>query len=395
MGRARTPWLAALALLLVAAGALVPGARADEPDRSAWLVGRTYGTATVARIGDAVLEVYAASDLDDAKELEEAALRVLVVRGQDVVESYHADRTRLEGERRRLDVRWEDQGAEDPGILVSISLLEAPQTDAEAAQRAVTAALAAAGPWGDASTLLATALAEADPALRRPLALAAYRALESASAAHPTHLGILHDLLVADQALAPLVAGSDRGANLAFLWRAHVSAAMRSGDLDLGREARRTSALAALAESCYGVAATVLGNAAEGDDADLDALKPALERLGQHEQEFAGSTPVVGRGGTVALEVSRCAAEPPADAPLFHRLTFTLRTPNEPAVPSAAWYSLSREPSSDHARWALYGWVGGSRRLLHLYGAVEPEAEPVAGEVLALVRAAVGAEEGK
>lgn len=389
--------LAVVGALALAAAALLPSARAEEPDRSQWLVGRPYEkSASFTTTGDASVELYVASQEGPAAEAETAWFRFLLVKQGEVLESYAVDVARMAGQPTRLDLRWEDQGAEDPGVPVGAALVPEDGQWLDAARLMLANAVAAGPAWRDGSARLAQAAEASDLEARRVLALAAYRALERAFQATPAHLGLLHDLLVADQILVPLEVGSDRGANLAFAWRAHVASANAVGrdEVDV-HEALRTAVVCSMAEGCYAYAAAILGKMVEGDDPEFDALRLGVQRLGQQEQEGLEPQTVDGPTGSLTVAILRCAADPVGDGLLFHRFSFFTATQARPQDVTPVWYSLTCEKTEARTRWSLYGWVGGSRRLLRLYGAEEPDGETVIGEVLNLVRVAVGAEEVK
>jgi hypothetical protein len=389
--------MAVVGALALATAALLPSARAEEPDRSQWLVGRTYErSARFTAPGEAEVEFYVASQEGPASEAETAWFRLLLVKQGEVVESYAIDVTRTEGEPTRLDLRWEDQGSEDEGVRVGAALVPEDGQWADAARLLVANAVAAGPAWREASAQLAQAAEATDLAARRPLALAAYRALEGAAERHPTHLGLLNDLLVADQILVPLEVGSDRGANLAFAWRAHMATArsVSRDDMDF-REALRTALVCSMAEGCYAFAASVLATQVEGDDPELDTLRAGIQRLGQQEQEHLTPTAIEGPTGALLVAGVRCNAEPVGEGLLFHRLSFFTTTTARPHDPTPVWYSLTCEKTEARTRWSLYGWVGGSRRLLRLYGAEEPDGDAVTEVVLGQMRAAVGQEQVK
>jgi hypothetical protein len=382
---------AALALL---AAAFLPSARAEEPDRSRWLAQRTYAKqATFPAPGGASVEAYAPAE-GPASEVEGAWFRFLLLENGDVAESFAVDVTRVADQPTRLELFWEDQGPESPGVLVGVARVAEDARWLESVRPLLATALAVRAEWRAASALLAEGAARPDAHARHPLVLTSYRALERLHAAHPAHLGILADLLAADQLLVPLEAGSDRGANLAFAWREHVAAwraAAAQGADD--RLQARTAVVCTLAEGCYAHAAFVLSQIPEGEEAEIEAFRAGIRALGQESQEFFGTHEPEGPKGALRVEVLRCTAEPPAGT-LFHRLTF-LAAPRSRPESSPVWYSLTCERTEARTRWALYGWVGGSRRLLHLYGAEEPSNETVVEEVVALAHQAVGAEAPK
>src|SRR5688572_30304357 len=118
----RRPSLSALpaaGAFVLAAALLLPSARAEEPDRSQWLVGRTYERATAFPApGEATVEAYVASQEGPAGDAESAWFRFLVVRNAEVVETYAGDVTRNVGDATRVDLRWEDEGPEGTGQRV-------------------------------------------------------------------------------------------------------------------------------------------------------------------------------------------------------------------------------------------------------------------------------------
>jgi hypothetical protein len=394
MRRPRLLSLTVGAALALATAALIPTARAEDPDRSRWLVGRTYekGPSFTTADGKPV-EFYVASQEGPAGEAESAWFRFLVLENGEVAEAYAVDVTRTADQPTRLDLRWEDEGPETAGVRVAAALAAEDALWLEAARRTLTIALTVGPAWREASARLSQAAAVPEPAARHPSARSAYRALERLYAATPEHLGVLADLLAADQLLVPLEVGSDRGANLAFAWREHVGAALAAArSLDDVGPPLRTAVVCALAEGCYAHAALALAARPEREDPEDEALRAGLVRLGQEAQENLGTVAVDGPKGALRLTTVRCAAEPVGGGLLFYRTTYFTSTPSRSAETTPVWYSLTCERTDARTRWSLYGWVGGSRRLLRLYGPEEPDGEAVNGEVLRLAQAAVGAE---
>jgi hypothetical protein len=394
MRRSRLARLASGGLLALAVALALPSARAEEPDRSAWLVGRAYERATAFPApGGATVEAYVAAQEGPAGDAESAWFRFLVVAEGTVGETYAADVTRLADGGARVDLRWEDEGVEADGQRVATALVPADGEWLPAARALLASALAARPDWHAAAERLSQAAGSSDPHERRPLALAAYRALERVHAAHPGHLGLLHDLLVADQLLVPLEVGSDRGANLAFRWREHVHAALVSGeDPGVRRHALTTGLVCALAEGCYAYAALALKQLRAAEASDLEGLEAALARLGQLEHEVFTPMEVTGARGAVGVVVARCNDEPVGDGLMFHRLTFFACPAGRPDAPTPVWYSLTCERTDARTRWTLNGWVGGTRRVLRLFGAEEPDGTPLIEEVFALLGRSVGEE---
>src|SRR5262245_60576136 len=86
------------AALVLAAAAVLPSARAEEPDRSQWLVGRDYKReAAFTAPGGGGIEAYVAAQEGPAGDSEDAWYRFLLLRKGEVVETYAVDVTRTEG----------------------------------------------------------------------------------------------------------------------------------------------------------------------------------------------------------------------------------------------------------------------------------------------------------
>jgi hypothetical protein len=377
-------------LLVAGLGALRPAA-ADEPDRADWLVGRPYERVETFEAWDLSVEAYAAQQEAPAAEVERGWLRFLAVRGGAVVASYRVDVARRPEGHARLSMYVHRATDDDEGAFVAAADVEADAAWRTAARALLTIAWIGADAWGKGSAALADAVAEEEPTARHAKALGAYRALERAGASNPQHLGILRDALVAAQLLVPMEVGSDRGANLAFAWRrdAQRAFAQAGGEPGLLHEALRTVAVCALAEDCLGLVALLLQGTARTQDDLLAPLADALARRGQDQPTQREAVEVSGRGAALRLTPIVCAGDVPDDGLGFHRVTVLVERPGPPPELTAVWYSLSAERSASGSRWALYGRVGGSRRLLHLYGATEPDTDAVIAEIVALAQQAL------
>lgn len=384
MGRIRA-LVSVLVLLVVGSAA----ALADDPDRTPWLGGVSYEKKDVYPLGDAVVEVHE----DPARPREgptQGWYRLLVLRDGAIVDGYRVDSWPEDGGGTSIALAWLDRAGDDDGVLVATGAVPEGSTALAAAKALVALAVSARGPWEAASALLARAVQTDDATARAAAALTAYRALERARTMFPAHLGVLRDLVVADRLLVPSEVGTDRGGNLAFLWRDHVAALEAATAVEEEvAPAVETTAVCALAEGCYALAATALARLAPESDA-ATTVRATLERVGQATQEPADAVEVpLGDDRTLSLAGWHCPGELPEDGVPFHRLTWLCPRPTPAEGTSAVWYSLTGETSAGRARWALYGWVGGSRRLLRLYGATEPSAPDVLAALRAHAEAAV------
>lgn len=385
MGRIRA--LASVLVLLVVGSA---AALADDPDRTPWLGGVSYEKKDVYALGDATVEVHE----DPARPREgptQGWYRLLVLRDGAIVDGYRVDSWPEDGGRTSVALSWLDRAGEDDGVLVATGAVPEDSTALAVAKDLVAAAVGARGPWEAASALLARAVQTDDPTARAAAALTAYRALERARTRFPDHLGVLRDLVVADTLLVPLEAGSDRGANLAFLWRDHVAALEAASSLDADvAPAREARIVCALAEGCYALAVAGLGFYPPEEAERAEVFRRALEGVGQAVQEPAESIELsLPDDRALTLSGWRCPGEVPASGVPFHRLTWLCAESRPDAQPKAVWYSLTGEAAAGGTRWALYGWVGGSRRLLRLYGATEPSAPDVLAALRAHAEAAI------
>ena len=386
-----------LTALAALAALAAPRARADDP-RSTWLEGRTYEKQETFVASGRTVEAYTAKIDEELKGLD--MHRFLVVEGDDVKLALSARVDSVDETKSRVSLGWIQADAE--AARVEIEVADAPTAAAYAtAKRLAQDALAVWTTWTDASATLEKAIAEESLDARRPLALAATRARERAFAAHPDHAGLLHDLLVAYGLLLPLEAGTDRGANISFLWRERLLTFRErfapSEDAYV-EVAARALAIGGLAEGCYALAhlgATIAST--RGDEAYAATILASLEALGQDTQESAGDGVFTGRRGELRVVTFRCPAEPPEGGIPFHRLTVLIVPGSGRAsgMPTPVWYSLTDERTGERHRWALYGNVGGTRRLLRLYGATEPDADVAKQGIADALRTALEAEVDK
>lgn len=379
----RLPWLGAVVLIV---GAGLGAGRAEggdgDPARAAWTGDADYDVQKTVAHGDLTLELLRRTG-DLPPEGAEGAHVVLVRRGPEIVDGYRTDLGQRPGGGLGLTLAWLDHRADDAGLLVAAAPSPADADLGDLALDLVRRTLAARPAWEAAAARLAEAVAAPDLETRHPAALAAYRALERARARFPDHLGILRDVLAAEGLLVPLEVGSDRGALLGFAWRRDVAAlTAASTHPDEVAVARRTMATCGFAEGCYLLAAVPVEEAGDQDEL-LAALRPALRAAGQLVQEH-GPVRTFGDPASPRQCVQyRCPGEP-VEGFLFHRLTF-LTARDDPREVLAPWFSLTAERTGDRVRWALYGWVAGSRRLLRLYGTSEPDADAVTDEVFRLL----------
>jgi len=384
--------LAAIVVLAAWVAAATPSAHAGDP-RASWLEGRAYAKQATFVASGRTVEAYVAKADDEATGPD--VHRFLVVEGEEVRLAFTARATALDDATWRVRLAWFVDDVEAEPVEVAVARAETSAV-AATARRLVEDALAAWASWTDASALLERAIAEASPDARRPLALAATRALERAASAHPDHAGLARDVLAAYELLLPLEAGTDRGANLSFLWRERLRtlrARFGASDDEFGALGARALATCGLAEGCYALALAGATYATTHGLAFGEEVLATLEVLGQERQEGAGSETLSTRRGELRVVAFRCPAEPPDGGIPFHRLTvLTVPPGGDAAVPTPVWYSLTDERAGERHRWALYGNVGGSRRLLRLYGATEPDFAEAKQAIHDAIRAALEAE---
>ena len=115
-----------------------------------------------------------------------------------------------------------------------------------------------------------------------------------------------------------------------------------------------------------------------------------LATLGQDQQALVSDDRFQTPSGEVRLASFRCPGEPTDGGAPFHRLTWLTFGGASGEVPTPVWYSLTCERTGERSRWALYGNVGGSRRLLHLF-AGEPDPADVQLMAHAEIRVAIDA----
>src|SRR5688572_21641271 len=170
-------WPAAGALALAAA-VLLPSARAEDPDRSQWLGARGYERGpTFTAPGQATVETYVASQEGPAGDQESGWFRFLLIEGGEVAEVYVVDTARGP-DGARLDLYWEDRGTETTGVRVGAAVVPEQGQWLDAARVMLHNAVSARAAWAEGALRLSQAAGSSDPHERRPLALAAYRALE-------------------------------------------------------------------------------------------------------------------------------------------------------------------------------------------------------------------------
>ena len=285
-----------------------------------------------------------------------------------------------------------------PDVEATNPVIEIAEGPADAAyatsRRLLEDALAAQAPWDAAAGTLDKAIAEVEPEARRPLALAATRALDRIYAAHPDHVGILHDLLTSYQLLLPLEAGTDRGANISFLWRDRLKLAIRAfgeGSEEADDLVARMLSSCSIAEGCYALAALAAGFATQHGKGFGEGVLAQLARLGQEKQEPLDQETLATSRGELRVASFRCPGEPDAGGIPFHRITVLTFGASSVQVPTPVWYSLTCERTGERSRWALYGNVGGSRRLLHLFGPTEPAPDEVKAMLKAQLQAGLDA----
>lgn len=299
-------------------------------------------------------------------------------------------------------VRRRTQAGDWPGSRMA-EAADGPDRNALAYAPALLARLLEVeGPWREGARLLEEArqadlagadladahlaeadLAEADAESMRVLLRRAARALGRARDLAPWHLGIVGDLLDVYQLLLPYEAGTDRGANISFLWR-EACAQWQSGALtEFERSMGKSCEFAcAFAEGSHLLAAHLATDAELQSYANLAPVESVLAAMGAMPCHLDGRTTVSGPRGAVDLvELKVEGARPSSHLPWQRRAYIVYAQGSRgPSLP--VWYSLSLEGDATSPRWALIGWVGASRRVLRVYG---PE-EPAAYEVSALVR---------
>lgn len=388
-----------LAVPLALAGVVQsPRVRADD-DRAPYFEGRSFDKHETFDLDGRSIEGWVTRDDPDGADPAVDRFRFLGVREGAVQEMYSAF-VKNEGGGAHVFVIWSafDGGAAAPPVFVVSAHLDTAPVTYAAVRPLLVDAVTARAAWLAGSATLQKAVAEESDDARRPLALAATRALDREFAAHPNHWGVLHDLLVAYQLLLPLEAATDRGANVSFLWRDRLRtqrARFIEAEGDEADSLARTMGTCSLAEGCYALTSIAAEYAtAHGVDC-ADALVAALTALGQEKQESLGHETVSTPAGDVLLDFRRCPDDPPESGVAFHRLTVLTIGTHSNGIPTPVWYSLTAERSGEKSLWALYGHVGGSGRLLRLYGAEEPALDDVRKVVLDLAKSALGAGGGK
>lgn len=247
---------------------------------------------------------------------------------------------------------------------------------------------AASGDWAKATTVTVPDGPDAlEVEKRRWRAIA--RALELARDAHPKHLGVRRDLVLAYARLLPLVAGTPTETTLAALIPAAVREWERACDGRATaadqRTAQRVLAGLYLQTGPHTLAMAALARL-EGDP-ESQRLRDAFRALGYADVEFLDPVPVVGGVVPCSIHGVHATGEPQAAGAYFDRLTF-LVVPDDGGPPLETAFVLSGRAAPDasgSARWALYGVSSGRRRLLRLYGSDEPDGVLVRDAVTSLV----------
>ncbi len=383
----------ALALFVSMAGAASAThvARADDP-RGSWLEGRTYEMKESFTANGKTVEAYSAKLEDTNAEREIALYRFLVIEADTVAHAYSANVHPGEGETSRVELAVHFADAESAMAAIEIAIVPAASAY-PTARRLVEDAIAVDELWTTASAALERAIGEPDVDARHPLAMATARVLERAYAAHPDHVGILHDLLTAYQLLLPFETGGDGGANISFLWRDRLRTYVR---LSAGGEGAadivgRLLTTCGLAEGCYALAWLGAAFATRHADPVGEVVVAMLAAVGQDQQALASDVTLPMDRGNVRFVVFRCEGEPLETGVPFHRFTVLTFGAASSEIPTPVWYSLTCERVGERRRWAFYGNVGGSRRLLRLFGAAEPKSDDVTAIISEQIRVSLDA----
>jgi hypothetical protein len=362
-------------------------ARADEEREAAWLSSGAFTRAGAVEIAGRAYPVWVNAESEGTGN----AWLVVLFPGFDEPESAcDVYRRASEGEDTVYSVRRRTDREDETSDLVEYFGL-APEVEAiDVARTVVNGLLDVEDRWNAAARTLGEAAETSDDDAARLHALQATRALERLHAQEPWHYGVVRDLLAAYQLLLPYEVGTDRGANVSFLWRPLLEDWQRGA---VSTEDWRVALLGHLnlvfAEGCYAQVGAMLTEFGASDDPLAAPLFDALARLGQRDSLEVLRETVDGAHGSVVLATLATAGEPPEGVPLFHRRTWLLYDVNGSDIPLPVWFSLAREAPREaggDARWGLFGWVGGSRRLLSLYGAAPPETESLDAVVRGLVK---------
>lgn len=397
--RTQHAWWRRLSLLLLALAALSGrSSRADDDDPSAvWLTQAPYEDLGSVEAGPATrFRVWHRSGPPEVEGAEVPELALLRAEEGVIVEAYDVERETVTEGVVRLTVRRRTAADETLGSRIAEFPDGPGPLDLRGAGRLAQELLDVEPRWQAAAQRLAAALAaqrESEEESARGLLRDAVRALERARQAAPWHLGIVADLLAAYQLLLPYEVGTDRGANVSFLWR-EVCRQWEDGVLTEDEQALSASCQlsCAFAEGCYPLAARLLEHPLLSGRDDLQPVRGALVALGQAQSESGERVRVAGPRGSLDLLTLACPAEPRSASLPWHRRVYLTYPPDDEGPPLPVWFSLSLEGESSARRWALVGWVGGSRRLLRLYGRTEPAAAEVDTFVTGLVQQSADAE---
>ncbi len=390
---ARAATLAWLALVGFGAASLC----ADEETPSPWLPAGDYQTSGQLDSGGVLFQVWRRTDEGGTTYGDTHVLTVLREGHDEVLEAYDVARPAAHADGDLLTIRRRAGVEELQGSRIAETKGGIGETGLELAQGLVGRLLEVEARWLAGARLLEEAArAQQDP--EDPSARArlrdATRALERVHQAAPWHLGIVCDLLAAYQLLLPYEVGTDRGANISFLWREACGTWLAGSPTEEERAVGLQCQLCCIfAEGCYPLAAELLEDPLLKEREEVEPLRRALAGLGQGTHESQERLSLSGPRGHVHLQTITCPNPPRTNGLAWHRRVYLTYAVDSAGPPLPVWFSLSLEGEQGARRWALVGWVGGSRRVLRLYGAKEPEGAEVDALVTSLIQQTADAEE--
>ncbi len=393
LARAATlAWLAVVGLGAASLGA-------DEESESPWLSGGSFERAGSVHSGSTAFHIWRRSDAEAAAAGDATLLTLLREEEGVVREAY--DVARAADQVAELDelftIRRRAYAEEEHGSRIAETRGGMGDGGLELARSIVDKLVQVEPRWLTGARLLEEALrAQQDPedASARGRLRDATRALERAHQTAPWHLGIVCDLLAAYQLLLPYEVGTDRGANISFLWREACGLWLTGAPTEDERALGLLCQVSCVfAEGCYPLVAELLEDPLLKEREDVEPLRRALAGLGQGTHETQERLSLSGPRGHVHLQAITCPNPPRTNGLAWHRRVYLTYAAESQGPPLPVWFSLSLEGEQGARRWALVGWVGGSRRVLRLYGAKEPEGADVDALVTSLIQQTADAEE--
>jgi|GEM_PF-6921854 len=396
---------AAALVLLVVVGLRGSGVSADEETPSPWLPPGDYQTSGQLDSDGNLFQVWRRTDAGETAYGDAHLLSVLREGQDQVLEAYDVLRPAAHAESELLTIRRRAEVEELQGSRIAETKGGLDETGLELAQGLVGRLLAVEPRWLEGVRLLEEATrvqreheyeseGEPQPDTSRALLRNATRALERARQTAPWHLGIVCDLLAAYQLLLPYEVGTDRGANISFLWREVCAQWLGGAPTEEERALGLLCQLSCLfAEGCYPLAAELIDDPLLTEREEIEPLRRALASIGQAKREVAERVSLNGPRGHVDLLTITCPSDPRSTGFAWHRRVYLTYASGSQGPPLPVWFSLSLEGEAGARRWALVGWVGGSRRVLRLYGAQEPDNAAVDTLVKGLIQQTADAQE--